>query len=252
MRRTRVGEIQDRFWQRVAKGGPDDCWVWTGGRDAHGYGTIGGSLFGVRYVPLGAHMLAHRASFIIHNGPPVGPSNDWHGWVVLHTCDNPACVNPAHLRLGTQAENVRDMDKKGRRKVSVKAGVEHPRAVLSEDQVRQIMDSPLTNKKLSSEIGVPAWLIQNVRLGRSYTSITGGVQLSRGRPKRVGQEIHNAALTYEQVKLIRTSDLSTYEIAKQIGVAASCVARARRGETYADVDVPIPVRRVGRTRKPVG
>ncbi len=80
------------------------CWEWTGRRDDHGYGFIRqgrGGLKSKRYP-------AHRMAF------------DWfkggipEGMLVLHECDNPPCVNPDHLRLGTQADNMRDMKMKGR------------------------------------------------------------------------------------------------------------------------------------------
>lgn len=91
--------LADRFWPRVdTSGGPDACWEWTRGRDPHGYG---------RFATPNSD-LAHRASWELHNGPiPAGLN-------VLHHCDNPPCVNPRHLFLGTQKDNVDDMVAKGR------------------------------------------------------------------------------------------------------------------------------------------
>lgn len=92
--------IDQRFWPKVKKRGPDDCWLWTARKGTHGYGMISSPGHGM--------LFAHRVCFAIHNGPI--PS----GLVVLHSCDTPACVNPAHLRLGTQGDNLRDMSAKGR------------------------------------------------------------------------------------------------------------------------------------------
>ena len=95
---ARVVPIEQRFWPRVDKSG--ECWVWTGAI-SHGYGVVGtGGHSGVVRV--------HRLSWELAIGPiPKGLH-------VLHRCDNPPCVNPAHLFLGTQADNMRDMREKGR------------------------------------------------------------------------------------------------------------------------------------------
>jgi hypothetical protein len=94
--------IKDRFWPKVDRGGSDECWEWIGSRHPDGYGRIGA---GGKH---GGTIYAHRASWEIHgNKIP-------NGLCVLHHCDNPPCVNPAHLFLGTQADNIKDKVAKGR------------------------------------------------------------------------------------------------------------------------------------------
>ena len=92
--------LEQRFWPKVQKS--DGCWLWTGSKDARGYGRLKNPRTGA--TPL----KAHRVSWEVHFGPI--PDELW----VLHSCDNPPCVNPAHLFLGTQADNMRDMVQKGR------------------------------------------------------------------------------------------------------------------------------------------
>lgn len=92
--------LNERFWAKVAIGAEDECWPWSGAAAAHGYGHV----WGEKNKNVGAH----RVSWELHNGPIPD------GLDVLHRCDNPPCVNPAHLFLGTATDNGRDMVSKGR------------------------------------------------------------------------------------------------------------------------------------------
>ena len=100
----------DRFWARVSKS--DGCWLWGGSTVGKGYGRVYMGYQSKRRGPDGRlHAdteLAHRFSYIVHFGPVPD------GMIVCHTCDNPPCVNPSHLFLGTNGDNVRDMYAKGR------------------------------------------------------------------------------------------------------------------------------------------
>ena len=96
---VRVIPIEDRIWKFVQK--TDGCWEWTGQRCARGYGLVAVTHTTVRR--------AHRVIWELVNGPIPA------GMVICHHCDNPPCVRPDHLFIGTQADNMRDMQAKGRR-----------------------------------------------------------------------------------------------------------------------------------------
>lgn len=91
--------LTERFWSKVNKGSPEDCWEWTGARLPWGYGRMqkNGHL-------VGSHCVAYELAY---GSVPKG-------YFVLHKCDNPPCCNPSHLFLGTNQDNMNDMISKGR------------------------------------------------------------------------------------------------------------------------------------------
>lgn len=114
--------LVDRFWAKVAK--TDDCWEWTGTKNARGYGAIslGGRDEG--------RALAHRLSYQLN----VGPIAD--GLCVLHRCDNPGCVRPEHLYIGDRAANNAEMRSKRRHAF----GIRHKNTRLSDVDVLKIRE----------------------------------------------------------------------------------------------------------------
>jgi hypothetical protein len=135
MRKNKKGQfvlvpVKDRFWEKVNKNGPTHptnpslgkCWMWIGAYTHCGYGIIWGSRHtrGIR---------AHRISWEIVNGKiPKGKK-------ILHSCDNPPCVNPEHLRPGTDADNHRDMVERGR----ALNGEKNPQCKITKEQVLDIL-----------------------------------------------------------------------------------------------------------------
>ena len=91
--------VEDRFWKRVRIASNESCWQWIGEVSIDGYGRF--------WVRKGHRIAAHRVSWMLAN--KVTPTG-----VICHSCDNPGCVNPAHLWHGTQADNMRDKVSKGR------------------------------------------------------------------------------------------------------------------------------------------
>lgn len=111
-----------RFWDKIKRS--DNCWLWTASVNTQGYGQMWQRRTG---QPKRKHAV-HRLSYQLAYGPiPEGLS-------VLHRCDTPRCVNPAHLFLGTQADNMTDMHKKARHCF----GETHPLHRLTESDVRDI------------------------------------------------------------------------------------------------------------------
>jgi hypothetical protein len=174
----RLGERDVRlFWAKVDQtGGTDTCWPWTGGTMTRGYGLYDRIRRDIGRVTYRAHRLAYLLA--------VGPIP--RGAMILHSCDNPPCCNPAHLRPGTAAENMADVVKRGRHWTAVRPdvvprgddhwsrrlperrarGEEHGSAILTEAQVRAIRrvygNGGVSQRALATQYGVSQGLIWQV------------------------------------------------------------------------------------------
>lgn len=116
----------ERFWEKVDKRGPDECWEWQ----AH---IIRGTGYGQFWTGV-EDTTAHRAAWTITKGPIED------GMYVLHKCDNRRCVNPNHLFIGTAFDNVRDMVRKGRHRNGNARGEEIGNSKLTQNQVAEIIN----------------------------------------------------------------------------------------------------------------
>lgn len=140
--------LHDRFWKYVSPCPNTGCWWWTGTASiadpvaplAYGRINIGGAKVKM--------LRATRVSFEMH----VGPIPD--GMFVCHKCDNPPCVNPDHLFLGTQLENMADCKAKGRHSFGVTYGEGNCHSKLTDTQVRAIRASTGTFKEIAKRFGV--------------------------------------------------------------------------------------------------
>jgi hypothetical protein len=146
----------DRFWQKVDRLSDGECWNWIASRDRHGYGWVG--VCGYRW--------AHRVSWFIANGEIPD------GLCVLHHCDNPSCVNPSHLFLGTRADNARDRASKGRSnpRAAARYGEEHHNFKLTHNDVciirRMVRDEGESQSVVAREFGVTPATVWGIVHGR--------------------------------------------------------------------------------------
>lgn len=156
MARPRKGvTFWDRVWNHVERQG--DCLVFNGHRDACGYGRISRD---------GKLVRIHREVWKHHN-----PGVEITG-VIMHSCDNPACVNIDHLSHGTQVENIEDMRSKGRGRYL--AGSQQSQAKLTEDDVRVIKERLIlgvTAARLARDFNVSEAAIQNIKHRRRWTHV---------------------------------------------------------------------------------
>ncbi len=143
----RERNLMDRFWNKVDAKGPDECWPWEAVRLPNGYG---------RFLFRRHQILAHRFALSQALGRPIV-----NGMCVLHSCNNPPCCNPTHLREGTDADNTADMVAMGRQ--AQQSGEQNPNAKLSWPDVRRIRElytaGGHTHKKLGREFGVSRRMI---------------------------------------------------------------------------------------------
>lgn len=149
--------IAERFWSKVdPSAGPDGCWLWTAFRDGDGYGKI--------QINRRAHG-AHRIAWMFTHGliPP--------GRIVCHRCDNPPCVNPAHLFITTVAGNNRDAARKGRK--PGRRGEQHPMVKLTATDVREIrrryVRGVVGYKRLAPDYGITPGAVEKIVKGLTWT-----------------------------------------------------------------------------------
>lgn len=147
-----------RFWSNVRTGPVDCCWTWEGPVNENGYGKT---------VVHGEKEYAHRFSYSLHYGVSL---EELEGQCVLHRCDNTYCVNPAHLFLGSRADNVDDKVAKDRQR----KGETVPNRLLTADDVRQIRalrEQGYKLTELAEQFGVHLATISDACLRKTWKHI---------------------------------------------------------------------------------
>ena len=145
-----------RFWHNVDIGDDRECWEWCASRHYLGYG----------WFRLGTIRLAHRASWILAHG--IIPE----GYDICHICDNPSCVNPKHLFLGTAADNAADMMRKGRARALFLNGEKHPNSKLTSNMVglirKEVCAGRTSIRQIARNYGVDHMTILNIARGKTW------------------------------------------------------------------------------------
>lgn len=151
-------EDSQRFWSKVdTSAGDDGCWRWLDHKTSKGYGEISVSASGKRKT-LRAHRVAYEE--LVADIPD--------GLHICHRCDIRDCVNPKHLFVGTNSDNVKDRNSKNRQA----KGVKHGRAKLSEEEVIAIYTDRRVTAAIASQYGVSTSTVINIRKGTSWKHIT--------------------------------------------------------------------------------
>lgn len=207
-----------RFWQNVEAGDEDVCWPWLGTISAGGYGV---------FWACGYNSRANRISLFLSVGAPADAS-----MLALHSCDNPSCCNPKHLRWGTAKENTNDfIVRKGGF-----AGERSPSATITNkdvDAIYQMRMNGFTIGEISQQSGIPYTTVENVYTGRAWShrlGVSGNPsleELRKKRPKALPRVSKNRIVTDQMVDHIlmrRMSGAKCKDIAKEMNLSLGTVS----------------------------
>ena len=205
---------EERFWEKVNFNNllDTECWLWTGAKIPSGYGSF--------HVP-GGHMLAHRFSYELVCGSI--PDNLF----VCHSCDNPSCVNPHHLWVGTHKDNMIDMSNKGR----WRNGGKGPESKLTPDQIINICTDERPYKDIAKDYGISSSSVCLFKSGRLHSKITGKVYTDRLGPRR---------LTDVEVLEILKDCRQSKDIAKDYGICVGEVYLIKNGRVHGKLTKIVP------------
>lgn len=152
---TDLPALRTRFFARVEKRPGKACWPWLGAHTPKGRAQI--------HVPGVGSANAARVAYLFEKGD-IPNDDSHHGITVCHTCDNPSCIRPSHLFLGTQKINLQDAFKKGRMR-----GGRRPK--MTDDQIRAVRGSAKKSREIAEEFGVSIAVVCSIKAYRLYPRI---------------------------------------------------------------------------------
>lgn len=216
---TRDDAVVERFWSRVLR--TDTCWIVAG---------VQGDTYG-EFQHHGRRTLAHRFSWTLANQRTC-PSN----LVIRHRCDNPPCVRPDHLVVGSVAQNVRDAYERSRRKSGTwPTGTGRPNALLDDivvAELRRAVRDGRSIRSLAKEIGVQYSAAYGAVRGITWTHVAEPpVPKKRTYPPHRANFVRNNPELVVRAQGLRDSGLSLRQIAEQLGISKSAAFRCCRTET---------------------
>ena len=226
MTKSLYGKITEsvavNFWKKVNFFGPNGCWVWTGAKQASGHGTLG---LGGRNA---GNVSAHRWSYAYCYGVDPGEL------CVCHKCDNRPCVNPEHLFLGTQAENMADMARKGRAAWHKKTRPDDTRAKIAAalrgrrlpEEVRSKLSAIRTGRKFPNRKRVDADGRKRMADGTAASWVV--LRSSAGADSPPAR----CKLSENDVRRILESHDTNTALALRFGVSPSSVCDIRKRRTW--------------------
>lgn len=210
--------LQDAFWSRVVSTDHNSCWIWNGCTDRDGYGVL---QFEKRQYR------AHRVSYQLLRSPV--PDD----LVVCHHCDNPSCVNPHHLFVGTVSDNNADRISKGRSA----RGEKSARAKLTEADVLEIRRMAAANcrtKEIADKFKVSYYIVSLISRGDSWKHVGGPLTKLKLAGSRLGQSKLNESQVLEIRKLV-SEGTSKGEASRRFGVSRATIIRLCRLESWSHV-----------------
>jgi transcriptional regulator with XRE-family HTH domain len=214
--------MSDRFWSKVDRRADTECWPWLGHSHQRGYGI---------FWHEGKNVRANRHALLLSKGGP--PFEDA---MALHTCDNPPCCNPMHLRWGTAKQNVDDRDLRGR---SIRATAKVTEATVSEIYRRRLRG--FTCNEIAEQLRLSKHLVMNIYTGRAWRHLLGvngnpTLEELRAAKNRRPHSAPNRVLTDDMIDDIfrsRVDGQTIAQIAERLGLPKGTVSPVFCGLSFA-------------------